>query len=186
MKFQQKLLIPALALFFAVQASALPILVGEFKPANAGDATEHVAARTAIDAYNSTHNPDLSQLFGPGANPVLINDWTVFVAKTTSTDPFEGANEKILSFTAPGTYAEYYVFSKYGIGQANFDSALHHMLAGDVLSYNPGGAGAPNGLSHLAIWARGTTTNVPDSGLTIALFGAGLMLLGVMKRRTAA
>ena len=185
MNLQPKLLISALALFFAVQASALPILVGEFKPANAGDATEHVAARNAIDSYNSTHNPDLSQLFGPGANPVLINDWSVFVAKTTDTGAFEGASDKILSFTAPGTYAEYYVFSKYGIGQANFDSALHHLLAGDVLSYNPGGASAPQGLSHLAIWARGSTTSVPDSGLTIALFGAGLMLLGVMKRRGA-
>ena len=61
MNFKQKLLIPALAVIFAVQASALPILVGEFKPANAGDATEHVAARNAIDSYNSTHNPDLSR-----------------------------------------------------------------------------------------------------------------------------
>lgn len=186
MIFKKQFLIPALALFFAVQASALPILVGEFDPPNSGDATEHVAARTAIETYNSANNPDLSQLFGPGTDPALINGWEVFVAKTTETDAFEGASEKILSFTAPGTYAEYYVFSKYGQGQANFDSALHHMLAGDVLSYNPGGASAPNGLSHLAIWGRGTTTNVPDSGLTIALFGAGLMLLGVMKRRTAA
>ena len=193
MTFQQKLFIPALALFFAVQASALPILVGEFKPESAGDDNERIAIRAAIEAYNSTHTPDLSQLFGFGIvdkskekQIPLINDWTVFVAKTDDVDGYNGSDGKFINFTAPGTFAEYYVFSKYGIGQASFDSALHHLVAGDVLSYNPNGDSAPNGLSHVAIWARGSSTSVPDSGLTIALFGAGLMLLGVMKRRPAA
>jgi hypothetical protein len=193
MNLQPKLLISALALFFAVQASALPILVGEFEPGSSGDDNEHIAIRTAINSYNATPAADLSQLFGTGemtkkgeVNLPLINGWVEFVPKTEDVEDYEGATDKFINFTAPGTYAEYYVFSKYGKGQGDFDSALHFMLAGEVLSYNPGGAGGPNGLSHVSIWARGTSTSVPDSGLTIALFGAGLMLLGVMKRRTAA
>lgn len=166
-------------LLWAAQLSAVPILVGEFKPANAGDAAEHEAIRDVIAGYNATPAPDLSQLFGAGDNPSLINGWTVFVAKTTDVASY---GVHTLTFTAPGTFAEYYFFSKYGSGGANFDSALHHLLAGDFLSYNPGGSDAPEGLSHLAIWARGTPS-VPDSGQSIALLGLGLMILAVVKKR---
>jgi hypothetical protein len=182
MTITNKLLISALALVLAAQVNAAPILVGEFT-AKSGDDKEHVAIREAINTYNGSHDPDLSQLFGTGTSPLLINDWNDFVSKTTDIDGYDSADGKTLNFTAPGTYAEYYVFSKYGSGGADFNMALHYLSAGDVLSYNPGGASAPNGLSHIAIWARGTPTNVPDSGLTLALFGAGLMMLGVMKRR---
>jgi hypothetical protein len=190
MTLKQKLLIPALALFIAAQVSAAPILVGEFTPANAGDGTEKAAIRDVIDAYNATHNPDLSQLFG-GDPIVLINGWEVFVEKTADVDGYEGADDKTLTFTAPDDYAEYYIFSKYGAAKGQnppFTSALHYLLAGEVLTYNPNGDGAPHGLSHIAIWGRGESpgTSVPDSGLTVALLGASMMMLAFAKRRLSA
>lgn len=174
-----KYLLATVALFSTLQIRAATILVGEFNPANSGDATEHRAIRDAITAYNGSHDPDLSQLFGAGTDPSLINGWTVFVAKTTDIASY---GNQTLTFTAPNTFAEYYVFSKYGSGGANFDSALHHLDAGDAISYNPGGSGPPQGLSHIAIWARGTPT-VPDSGQTIALLGGSLLVLAWMRRR---
>ena len=181
----KNLLISALALFFAAQVNAAPILVGEFKPSNGSDAAELAAIRTAINTYNGTHEPDLSQLLGFNADGDLmpINGWAEFVARTTDVSAYVDATGKVVNFTAPGTYLEYYFLSKFGIGGAEFNTALHHLTAGDVLSYNPGGLEAPEGLGHVAIWARGTPSSVPDSGLSIALFGASLMLLGVMKRR---
>lgn len=180
MNILRSILAPALAVALAAQVSAAPILVGEFTPANSGDATEHAAIRDAITAYNALPAADLSQLFNTATPPALINGWSVFVAKTTTLTGFTSGGQN-LTFTAPGTFAEYYVFGKFGQGQGAFDSSLHHLLSGDALNYNPGGDGPPNGLSHLAIWARGTS--VPDAGSTLSLLGASLLALALLKRR---
>lgn len=170
------LLISALALFFAAQLNATPILVGEFDHKD--------AIRPVIDAYNASHGTDLSQLFSNDDTLQLINGWSVVVAQTSEVENYQGATDKFLSFTAPGTHTEYYVWSKYGKGRADFDSALHHLLPGDLLTYNPNGDNAPNGLGEVAIWGKTATgTNVPDSGVSIVLFGVSLMILGVIKRR---
>ena len=178
------LLIPACALFLSVRASALPILVGEFNTTNSGNDTEKVAVRTAIAAYNTNFDPDLPQIFGTGTDPVLINGWSEFVPKTTTVAPFfSGGDDKTIEWTAPNTFSSFYVLTKWGQGGANFDHALHFLSAGETLLYNPGGSGAPQGLSHIAIWAADPGNRVPDSGSSLSLLGLALICLGVLRRR---
>jgi hypothetical protein len=163
---------------------AVPILVGEFA-SNSSDANEKVAVRDAIIAYNVANDPDLPQLLGAGTDPSLINGWTTFVAKTATVLPYyNGGDDQTFGWAAPGTYSNYYVMTKFGQGQANFDHALHLLSAGDTLVYNPGGSGAPNGLAHLAIWAVGPANNsVPDACASFSLLGVALLGLAVLRRR---
>ena len=171
----------AAALLASARANAVPVLVGEIAPSNASAATEHVSIRTAIDEYDAG-NPNLSQLFGVGSDPGLINGWSVFLARTGDVLSF---GDHTIAYTAPASFSEYYVFSRYGLGGADFSSAVHYMNAGEVLSYNPGGAAAPQGLGAVAIWARGPAdvSNVPDGGQTAALLGLSLIALVLFRRR---
>jgi hypothetical protein len=175
----------ALALcVFASNASAATILVGTWDSPNSGEATENASARTAIANYNSANDPDLSLLYGAGSPPPLLAGWVEFDKIELNNGPHT------FTFSPTGIYAgytEYYVVSKYGNPNnsrgANFDTALHHLLNGDSISYNPGGSSAPNGLSHYRIWARGGSTQVPDGGSTVLLLGLGLSGLALLRRR---
>jgi hypothetical protein len=162
----------------AASANAVPILVGTWPSPSSGNAAENTASQAAIDAYNDVNNPDLPDLYDLDAPPNLLAGWIEFPKVELNDGPHT------FEWTAPDTYAEYYVLSKYGNPKkkgADFDTALHYLLAGDELSYNPGGDAAPNGLSHYRIWARGET-NVPDGGLTIMLLGLSLTGLAAFRR----
>jgi hypothetical protein len=163
------------ALALAASALATPILVGVAESDNSGENSENLIMRGLIDTYNAANNPDLPLLFGSGATPSLLAGWIGFPKDET-----QGSDEIV--WTAPWTYAEYYLLTKWGQGGAAFDTALHYILAGQTLTYNPGGAGAPNGLSHLRLFARGTTS-VPDGASTAALLGLGLVGLSFIARR---
>lgn len=156
----------------AMTASATPILVGEWASASSGAATELAEVQAAITAYNTANDPDLPDF--SGTTSVVIQDTVV----TT----YAPNDDKIIEWTAPATYDYYYVMTKWGQGRAAFDTALHYVLAGETLTYNPGGTDHPQGLSHVSIWGgRLPGTNVPDNGWALALLGLGT--LGVARLR---
>ena len=157
--------------FGAMSAVAGPILVAEWA-GNSGAANELADVQTKIGDYNTANDPDLPAF--SGTTTLKIQDLSV----TT----YAPNDEKLAEWTAPATYDYYYVMTKWGKGQANFDHALHYVLAGETLNYNPGGASAPNGLSHVSIWAGSLPgTNLPDGGWSLALLGLGA--LGVSRLR---
>ncbi len=162
-------------LSFAGQVSALPILVSEWMGSNSGVATEANDVKNAINNYNSSHDPDLP----------LFSEATAVVIQAGKSGYITGGDEKVLTWTAPATYDYYYIMSKYGKGGANFDHALHYVLAGESLNYNPGGNSAPNGLSHVSIWGGNfpNTQPVPDGGSTVLLLGLAVGGLGAVCRR---
>jgi hypothetical protein len=175
-----KLLTGALAaLALAASALATPILVGETESDNSGANNENVIMYHLIGVYNAGPSADLPLLFGSGATPSLLAGWFEYTKVEV------GGDQQELVWTAPGTYAEYYILTKWGQGGAAFDTALHYLLAGQTLTYNPGGAGAPNGLSHYRLFGRGSTS-VPDGASTAALLGLGLVGLSFIARRRKA
>jgi hypothetical protein len=108
------------------------------------------------------------------------------VGKTTTVSSFfDGGDDKTIEWTAPNSFSAYYIMTKWGSGNANFDHALHYVLAGETLNYNPNGSNPPEGLSHLAIWATGPgeTGRVPDSGTTVVLLGLSLLSLRMFRKR---
>jgi hypothetical protein len=157
----------------AMSATAGPILVAEWESPNSGAGLEFAFAAAGIAAYNVANDPDLPALAGT----------TAVTIQNTSIATFAPNDEKIIEWTAPATYDYFYVLSKYGQGQANFDTALHYVLAGETLTYNPGGNSAPNGLSHVSIWAgRLPTVAVSDSGWSLGLLGLGVFGLSRFRR----
>ena len=173
----------------AYSASAVPILVGEWDSPDSNPGGELYLAQQAIETYNVPNDPDLPDIAVlplPADPHDTLAALPVFLGKFDDSDPelddFIPNDEKILEWTAPGDYAFYYVISKYGGGgQGTLDTALHYMLAGESLVFNPGGNGPPNGLSHITIWG-GNTTTVPDGGMTLLLLGAGMAALGGARR----
>jgi hypothetical protein len=158
------------SLALSASSYAGPILVDEWA-GNSGNANELADVNTAISDYNAANNPDL---------PALPAE---FVAKTTSIGSYAPGDGQTINWTAPADYAFYYIMTKWGSGGANFDHALHYVLAGETLIYNPGGVGTPpNGLSHIWIWAGGDN-RVPDGGSTVALLGAALAGVSMLRRK---
>ncbi len=158
----------------AMSAAAGPILVAEWV-GNSGQANELADVQSYIAAYNTANEPDLPAFSGT----------TTVTIQSTSVATYAPNDEKIIEWTAPATYDFYYVMTKWGKGQANFDHALHYVLSGETLTYNPGGSSAPNGLSHVSIWAGdlpGTGTSVPDSGWSLALLSLGVFGLSRIRR----
>lgn len=152
-----------------MSAAAGPILVKEWA-GNSGAANELADVQTAISEYNTAKDPDLPAL---GSNLVVQDPPATYAPN----------DEKVIEWTAPSTYDYYYVMTKWGIGQGTFDHALHYVLAGESLNYNPGGSSAPNGLSHVSIWAgRLPSTSVPDGGFSLALLGLGAFGLSRLRR----
>jgi hypothetical protein len=170
-----KTMLTAVAASLALSASSYagPILVAEWA-GGSGDATELAAVNTAIANYNTANNPDLPAL---GAE---------FVAKTTSIGSYAPGDGQTINWTAPSDFAFYYIMTKWGAGGASFDHALHYVLAGETLVYNPDDllkkGDAPNGLSHLWIWGGGEN-RVPDGGSTVALLGAALAGVSMIRRK---
>ena len=144
-----------------MSAAAGPILVKEWA-GNSGAANELQDVKNAIIEYNAAKDPDLPAL----GTALVIQDPPATYAPN---------DEKVIEWTAPSTFDYYYIMSKWGIGQATFDHALHYVLPGEKVTYNPGGDTAPNGLSHVSIWGgrRQPGTNVPDGGFSLALLGLG-------------
>jgi hypothetical protein len=156
-------------------ASAIQILVGTWGGnSNSGDNSELCNAQWAIDAYNSSHNPDLPALatINPGKKPKATLLLDVHVPKTQVPN-----GEHTFNWTADPQFSFYYVLTKWGNGGSGTDTALHYITAGEVLSFDPTFG---NGLSHYCIW-RGPA-NVPEGGSTLILLGAGLGLLAVGRR----
>lgn len=178
MKFKS-LLIAALMALPAFQANAVTILVAEWAATDSADATELADVAAKILAYNSANNPDLPLLGTTTLLTTLANK-----ATTGNIGPLIPNDGKVMEWTAPtGTYAFFYVMTKWGQGQANFDHALHYITAGDSLTYNPGGAGAPNGLSHAILWGGGNSPGVPDGGSVLAFLGLSLAFLEALRRK---
>jgi hypothetical protein len=170
-------------LVLSAKLTAGPILVGELNFGNSGNETQNVGIRGAINTYNALPSADLPQIFGTGATPSLIDGWVELTNQNKTN--FHGADEKILNWTAPNTYTEYYLLSKYGSGGANWDTALHYLLSGEQVVYNPGGSGPPQGLSHVRLFARRSVA-VPDGAATAGLLGLALVGLSVFARRRQA
>lgn len=156
----------------AMSATAGPILVAEWA-GNSGAANELADVQSYIGAYNTANDPDLPAFSGT----------TTVTIQAGNAAYITGGDDKVITWTAPATYDFYYVMTKWGKGPASFDHALHYVLAGESLNYNPGGAGAPNGLSHVSIWAGDLpTVAVPDSGWSLALLSLGVFGLSRIRR----
>jgi len=151
-----------------------PVLVSEWNLGNSSVALEDASVAAQIVAYNVAHDPDLPLLAG----------LTKIASQSTAVSSYvqAGSDNKILSWTAPTECDFYYIMTKWGKGQASWEHALWFVPAGDTVTYNPGGSGAPNGLSHVSIWC-GDTQHVPDGGATIALLGMGVLGLGALRRK---
>ncbi len=126
---------------------------------------------------NALNNPDLP----------LWEDTTLLTDLIDKADPnyvglFIPNDDKVLEWTAPYDFEYYYIMTKWGQGQANFDHALHYMLAGETVTYNPGGTRAPQGLSHV-IQGGGERKRVPDGGSMLALLGLGLTSIEALRRK---
>ncbi len=165
----------------ALNAGAIPILVSEWDgPSGLGHPgnpakNEDASVAAQIVAYNVAHAPDLP----------LLGGLTKIVEQDDSLSKYvqTGSGGKILSWTAPTDCDFYYIMTKWGQGQADWDHALHYVLAGEsIIMYNPGGSSDPNGLSHVSIWC-GEGVHTPDGGASLALLGMGLIGLGALKRK---
>lgn len=169
-----------LATMMAVSpAGAVPILVSEWfgpsglgNPQNDPNSNEDASVAAQIVAYNAVNNPDL---------PLLAGLTKTVSQQTTSMTDF-GNDSNVLNWTAPMDCDFYYIMTKWGQGQATWDHALHYVLAGETVIYNPGGAGFPMGLSHVSIWC-GETERVPDGGSTLAFLSLAMVLVAPFIRR---
>ena len=174
------LIFAALLAMFSAQAQAVTILVDEWLSGNSGEAAERLRAQQALDTYNFTHDPDL---------PTPLSSMVTW----EKNDNPEDLNSHTVTYTAPtGAYDFFFILTKYGSANGAwkklngdpFDTALHYVSAGDTLTYNPGGSGPPNGLSHEILWAGNLTRNVPDGGATAALLGLGVLGMAVVGRKS--
>lgn len=164
----------------AFQANAITILVAEWA-GNSGDAEELADVAAKIVAYNTANDPDLPLLGTTSLLTTLANK-----ATAANIDPFIPNDDKVLEWTAPNTYDFFYVMTKWGGGGTNFEHALHYITAGDSVNYNPGGASAPQGLSHVLLWGGNNERNVPDGGSMLALLGLSLASIEVLRRKLSA
>ena len=176
----KSLAVAALFAFAPLSSNATAYLIAEWASGNSGDAAEIQAVKDAIAAFNTQGN-------FPAPIPEL-NTSLVFQAKTTDTGDYEGSDDKSVVWTAPSGDVDFYVLTKWGQGQADFDTALHFVTAGNTLNYDPKWGGskqpdAPNGLSHIWIWHTEPGTNVPDGGATAALLGLGILGLAAVRRK---
>jgi hypothetical protein len=175
---------------FTVSSQAHAYLIGEFETPNSGDATVNALAQDAIDAFNA---------LGVFPAPVPdLNTANIFQAKVEGAglSAFFGSDDQSVHWEAPsGGDVNFYVITKWGQpqggpNQADFDTALHFVTAGNTLDYNPGGDDAPFGLSYIAIFHTDDDVfgggpgggRVPDGGATAALLGLGVLGLGVARR----
>lgn len=162
-----------------LSTQATAYLIDEWDSPDSGDDEQIAAIQAAIAAFNTAGNPPAPL---PAFDPALV-----FVAKTDDVEDFDSADNQSVVWTAPSGDVSFYVLTKWGQGQANFDTALHLVTPGNTLNYNPawGGPrqpGAPNGLSHIAIWHT-PETEVPDGGTTAVLLGLGLLGIASIRRR---
>ncbi len=178
MKKLKMLIFAGLLAMFSAQTQAITILVDEWLSGNSGEEAERLRAQQGLDAYNIANDPDL---------PTPLSSLVTW----PKNDSPEDLGQKTLTFTAPtGEYDFYFILTKYGSGALKnfagepFDTALHYVSAGDTLTYNPGGDGLPNGLSHEILWAGKSSTNVPDGGATAALLGLGVLGLAAIRRKS--
>lgn len=180
MKLKSLFIAAAMVVLPAFQANAITILVAEWA-GSSSDANELADVAAKIVAYNSANNPDLPLLGTTSLLTTLANK-----ATAANINPFIPNDEKVLEWTAPNTYDFFYVMTKWGGGGTNFEHALHYITAGDSVSYNPGGAGAPQGLSHVLLWGGNNERSVPDGGSMLALLGLSLASIEVLRRKMSA
>ena len=173
-------LLTAAACTMAAPALAVPILVDEWagpsglgKPITDPDNEDYHVVQAILN-YNSANNPDLP----------LLSEASKIVIQAGNGSYISG-DDKILNWTAPLDCDYYYIMTKWGQGGATFDHALHYILAGETVVYNPGGENGPTGLSHVSIWCGDTTTttDVPDGGATLVLLGIGVSTVGLLRKR---
>lgn len=169
----------------AISANATAILLDEWDAGSSGDDAEYNHVIQVIEDYNEDYEPDLPAL--PGE----------YLEKTTVIAGFGIPNDEgeilTIEWTAPNDYDYYYILTKWGKGQADFDTALHFLLAGDELNYNANDFDyqlkgnqteyPPMGLSHVWIWGGNNPPSVPDGGTTITLLGLALAGLGLVRRK---
>lgn len=174
----------AIVCLSAASVSAVPILVAEWN-GNSGDANELADVAAHIVTYNGANDPDL-----PLLNTTTL--LTVLANKAVNVGVYTPNNSDVIEWTAPAGYDFYYIMTKWGQGSpkenpTGFEHALHYVLAGETLTYNPGGANAPNGLSHVITWGGDVPDQrVPDAGATLALLGVSVTALGFMRRKLVA
>ena len=172
----------------AIKNSTSPYVLGEFVPGVVG--AQGQAARDA-DIVNAllTLAPGGTGSFNLGSNPPETGQRSknVFIPTPTSATDVDavlvGQASGSGNFTAavPAGYT-YYVVQWDGPQGGAMAYDITGIAAGTLLELpiNAYGHGQTGGS-----FLKGTSTNIPDGGATIALLGVGLLGLGAMRRKVS-
>jgi hypothetical protein len=166
-----------------VQANTIGFVVPS-EPAN--PATETARLQFFIDLYNggSAIAPDNNQytlVLGSALPPTLPSPATF-----GTTIPANALNPLPITISNPYLY----LMAKFG------PDSVYYYLGGqtgslDALYIPPGLGGTGNGLSHISLFNQigsgggGGGASVPDGGLTSMLFGGGLLIVGLVRRKVS-
>jgi hypothetical protein len=163
----------------AAPAHAVIINLGVFPQQDGGSNPE--AQRTFLNdvvlpAYNAVNNPDLAPAITSGQNvDVQVSGGPSSLTINLGTSDFEYLKIKW------GNFWQYFAFTGNETGEQTFNQPL-----------GPGGV-TTGGASHYDLWHSSDSPplggpggpGVPEGGVTIAMFGMGLTLLALVRRRLA-
>ena len=187
-KRQLAVFVAALAVALATSASANLILDTTFKPANESTPTIEaaVSAQLGVTANNLLRLDDLATL-APGG-PISIS----YIALNNGANGSNANNAANITWNFTGTGAQLlavYVFG--GSNGANLYKVndVPQMTSGSATVNTPvtGNSGKFATISHILFLGTGSLpgsgNGVPDSGTTMALFAAGLGVIGLARLR---
>jgi hypothetical protein len=151
---------------FSIQGWATPIpLPSLSQPSNAGDGAIQTWLISLINAYNTTHNPDLSSA-SVGAHPDMKVEQEI-----SAPTGYPSFRADTLTITLPGNLNDYLVLHWGGSGGGTFQAfylPVDTAEAWDVFT-----APGQNGLSSYAFYGS-RPTSVPEPS-TVLLLGAAIV-----------
>lgn len=169
---------------FPTAAIPVPVLVGEGNSDNNSPASTYAFAQSLLTAYNAAIEPDLP----PIPTPVSFDVDSGYPRTETPSGPTED-----FEITVSSSFA--YLLLKWGgadknphevqlfylgtPGEYSFDAPTYPDW--DHLDKDGNPKLKQNGLSHYDFF-EGTTTQVPEGGLTVTILGMGMFGLGALRR----
>ena len=169
------------------RANALMLVVGDshyLGSVEEGNPSNPTAQQTYISQLISMATPSGPTAIDYGM-PIGIQTFNrsanVFGSLPAPLEALKTENPPLNPWTLPGGYV--YLLAKYGNatggpGQISYVWVIEGL--GTEFSVDA------QGLSHMSVFNRSTDHRMPDGGATVALFGGGLAVLGLLRRRLIA